>query len=191
MMSSSTTTESARTASIVQILCEAEGKDVVLRFDGSMSAPTSKYDGSSYHHDTLPKATLNATISRASIEDEGETLMCFAKISLDELDRVGIDPSIVYTEPVDEQPEYCVVDINASRQWWLDEYEELTREEAEQAINNGREEEVLPPWDGLPTVTVNVERTLECHEKSYDSGFHAQYASPTHEIGRLIDVRIK
>jgi hypothetical protein len=60
--------------------------------------------------------------------------MCFAKIGLDELDRVGIDPSIVYTEPINEEPEYCVVDINASRQWWLDEYEELTREEAEQAI---------------------------------------------------------
>ncbi|MFB1066387.1 hypothetical protein [Natrinema sp. H-ect4] len=190
-MSSSTKTESARTASIVQILCEAGGKDVVLRFDGPMSGPTSKYDGSSYHHDTLPKATLNATIWRASIEDEGETLMCFAKIWLDELDRLGIDPSIVYTEPVDEQPEYCVVDINASRQWWLDEYEDLTREEAEQAINNGREEEALPPWDGLPTVTVNVERTLECHEKSSDSGFHIQYDPPTHEIGRLIDVRIK
>ena len=190
-MMSSTTNESARTASLVQILCDSEGKEVILRFDGAMSAPTSKYDGLSYHHDTLSKATLHATIWRASVEEEGETLMCFAKIGLDELDRVGIDPSIVYTEPVDEQPEFCVVDINASRQWWLDEYEELTREEAEQAIKNGREEEVLPPWDGLPTVTVNVERTIECHEKSYNSRFHIQYDSPTHEMGEIIDIRIK
>jgi hypothetical protein len=190
-MMSSTTDDSVRTSSLVQTLCGAEEKDVVLRFGGPMSVPTSKYNGSSYQSDTLPKATLNATIWRASVEDHGETLMCFAKIGMDELDRVGIDSSVVYTEPVDEQPEYCAVDINASRQWWLDEYEELTRKEAEQAIKNGHEEEVLPPWDGLPTVTVNVERTIECHEKSYNSGFHIQYAPPTHEIGEIIDIRIK
>ena len=187
----STTDDTARTDSLVRTLCEAEGEDVVLRFDGPMSVPLSKYNGSSYRSDTLPKATLNATISRANVEDEGQTLMCFAKIEMDELDRVGIDSSVVYTEPVDEQPEYCVVDINASRQWWLDEYEGLTREEAEKALKQGREKEVLPPWDGIPTVTVTVERTLECHEKSYNSGFHIQYDPPTHEIGSLIDVRIK
>ncbi len=119
----------------------------------------SKYNGSSYQSDTLPKATLNATIWRANVEDEGQTLMCFAKIGMDELDRVGIDSSVVYTDPVDEQPGYCVVDINASRQWWLDEYEGLTREEAEKALKEEREEEVLPPWDDHPTVTVKVERT--------------------------------
>ncbi len=186
-----TTNDSDRTASIVQTLCEAERGDVVLRFDGPMSAPMSKYNGSSYQKDTLPKATLNATIWRASVEDEGQTLMCFAKIGMDELDRVGIDPAVVYTEPVDEQPEYCVVDINASRKWWLEEYDELTREEAEQAIKDGRTEEVLPPWDGPVTVTVNVERTEECLKKSYNSGFYIQYDPPTHEIGNLIDVRIK
>ncbi|QFU81914.1 hypothetical protein [Natronorubrum aibiense] len=185
------TNGSARTASLVRTLCDAEEREVVFRFDGQMTAPTSKYNGSSYRSDTLPKATLNATIWNASIEDAGETLMCFAKIDMKELDRVGIDPSVVYTEPVDGTPEYCVVDVNASRQWWLDEFSELTREEAEQAIEEGREEDVLPPWDGLPTVTVNVERTEECLERSYNTGFHIQYDPPTHEIGEIIDVRIK
>ncbi|MBX0298291.1 hypothetical protein [Haloarcula nitratireducens] len=188
---SGATNDSARTASLVQTLCEAEGHEVVFRFDGPMSVPTSKYDGSSYRSDTLPKATLNATIWHASVEGAGETLMCFAKISMEELDRVGIDPSIVYTESGEGSPEYCAVDVNSSRRWWLDEFSDLTMEEAEQAIEEDREEDVLPPWDGLPTVTVNVERTDECQRKSYNSGFHIQYDPPTHEIGNLIDVRIK
>ncbi len=185
------TNDSVRTASLVQTLCEADGHAVVFRFDGQMSTPTSKYNGSSYHADTIPKATLHATISHASVEDTGETLICFAEIDMEELDRVGIDPSFVYTEPVDGSPEYCVVDINASRQWWLDEFSELTKEEAEQAIEDGREEDVLPPWDGLPTVTVNVERTDECINNSCNSGSNLQYDPPTHEIGEIIDVRIK
>lgn len=184
-------TDSVRVASIVKTLCKAEGREVVFRFDGPMSAPTSKYNGSSYQTDTLPKATLNATISHASVEDAGETLMCFAEVGLKELDRVGIDPSVVYTEPIGEDPEYCVVDVHASRKWWLDEYDDLTRGEAVQAIEAGREEEVLPPWDGLPTVTVSVERTDRCLELSYESDFYIQYDPPDHEIGTLIDVRIK
>ncbi|ERG97835.1 MAG: hypothetical protein J07HQX50_01865 [Haloquadratum sp. J07HQX50] len=146
----STTDDSDRTCLLVRILCEAEGEDVVLRFSGPMNAPTSKYNGATYQTDTLPKAALNATICRASVEDEGETLMCFAKCGMDELDRVGIDTSVVYTEPVGEEPEYCVVEINASRKWWLDGYEDLTRKETEQVIKDGREEELLPPWNGLP-----------------------------------------
>lgn len=185
------TTHSSRTASLVRTLCDAEGQDVVLRFNEPISAPTSKYTGSTYQHDTLPKATLHATIQRASVEDAGRTLMCFVKLGLDELDRVGIDPEVVYTEPVDGDPEHCIVDIIASRHWGLDEYEDLTIDEAEQALDNGREEDVLPPWDGLPTVTTRVERTEECHLRAYESDFHVQYDPPTHDIGTLIDVRLK
>ena len=187
---SSRAEDSPRSASIVRILCNAEKRDVVLRFDGAISSPTEKYNGRSYQSDTLPKATLNATIQHASVEDDGMTLMCFAGIEMGELDRVGIDPSVVYTEPIEGPPERCMVDINASRKWW-DAEPEIPMEEVEQAIEEGREEEVLPPWDGLPTVTVNVERTEECHKRSYESDFHIQYSSPTHEMGTLIDVRVK
>jgi hypothetical protein len=189
-MMSSTTEDSSRTASIVRTLCEAEGRDVVLRFEDTISAPTEKYDGRSYQSDTLPKATLNATIQHASVEDEGMYLMSFAGIEMEELDRVGIDSSVVYTEPIEGPPERCMVDVNASREWWGEE-PEIPMEEVERAIEEGREEEVLPPWDGLPTVTVNVERTEECHKRAYESDFHIQYSSPTHEMGTLIDVRIK
>ncbi len=187
---SSTAGDSSRTASIVRTLCEAEGRDVVLRFDGPVSVPTAKYDGRSYQSDTLPKATLNATIQYAEIEELEGVLMCFAGIEMEELDRVGIDSSVVYTEPIEDPPEHCMVDINASRRWW-DEEAEVPMEEAKQAIEEGRAEEVLPPWDGLPTVTVNVERTEKCLDRSYNSDFHIQYDSPTHEMGTLIDVRIK
>ena len=187
---SSTTENSPRTASIVRTLCAAEERDVVLRFEGPISTPTEKYNGRSYQSDTLPKATLNATVQHASVEDEGMTLMCFAEIEMEELDRVGIDHSVVYTEPLEGPPERCMVDINASRVWW-DEESETSMDEVEQAIKEGREEEMLPPWDGLPTVTVNVERTEECHKRSYESDFHIQYSSPTHEMGTLIDVRVK
>ena len=187
---SSTAEDSSRTAQIVGTLCNAEGRDVVLRFDDTISAPTGKYNGQSYQSDTLPKATLNATIQHASIEDEGMCLMCFGGVEMEELDRVGIDSSVVYTEPIEGPPERCMVDINASREWW-DEEPEISFEEVERAIEEGREEEVLPPWDGLPTVTVNVERTEECHKRSYESDFHIQYSSPTHEMGTLTDARIK
>lgn len=183
--------DSERTASLVNTLCEAEGKEIVFRFDGPLSAPVSKYDGYSYQHDTLGKATLHATISRASVEDTGETLICFAEVDTGELDRVGIDPSMVYTEPVSGPLEYCIVDVHAARKWWLDEYSELTVDEAQQAIDEGREEAVLPPWDGPPTVTVSVERTAACHERAVASGFHVQFDPPTHEIGELLDVRTK
>lgn len=179
-----------QSSQIVTRLCESEGKDVVLRFDGPMSSPASKYNGYSRRTEMLSKATINATIWRASIEDEGQTLICFAKIDMEELDRIGIDESVVYTE-TDEESKYCVVDINATRKWWLNEYEDLTREKAKEAIEKGKEKEVLPPWDGLPNVTVKIERTEECIEKSYKSGMHIQYSSPNHEIGELIDVRVK
>ncbi|KYH24396.1 hypothetical protein HAPAU_33790 [Halalkalicoccus paucihalophilus] len=187
---SSTAENSSRTSSIVRTLSNAEGRDVVLRFDDTISVPTEKYDGRSYQSDTLPKATLNVTIQHASIEDEGMYLMCFGGVKMEELDRVGIDSSVVYTEPIEGPPERCIVDINASREWW-DEETEISMQEVERAIEEGREEEVLPLWDGLPTVTVNVERTEECHKRTYESNFHIQYSSPTHEIGTLIDVRIK
>lgn len=188
---SDTTNDAVPTASLVETLCKAEGREVVFRFDDGMTAPTSKYNGSSYNSETLPKATLNATISRSSVEDAGETLMCFAKVDMAELDRVGIDSSIVYTEPVDEPPEYWVVDVIVSRQSGLDKFSELTKEKAERAIEEGREEDVLPPWDGLPTVTVKVGRTEECVKRSYESDYSLQYDSPTHEIGEVTDVRIK
>ncbi len=181
--------DSSRTASIVRTLCEADRRDVVFRFDGPISVPTGKYDGRSYHTDSLPKATLNVTIEHASIEDTGMTLMCFAEVDREEVDRVGIDASVVYTEPVDDPPERCMVDVHASRDW-SDEASDVSMEEAERAIEDGRVEEALPSWDGLPTVTVDVERTDECLKRSYESDFHVQYSSPTHEMGTLIDVRI-
>lgn len=181
--------DSSRTASIVRTLCEADGRDVVFRFDGPISVPTAKYDGRSYHTDSLPKATLSATIEHASIEDMGMTLMCFAGIDREELNRVGIDTSVVYTEPVDDPPERCIVDVHASRDW-SDEASDISMEEAERAIEEGRAEEVLPSWDELPIVTVDVERTDECLKHSYESDFHVQYSPPTHEMGTLIDVRI-
>ena len=187
---SSTAEDSSRTASIIRTLCEAEGRDVVLRFDGPIGVPTGKYNGRSYQHDTLPKATLHATIQHAEVEHLDGVLMCLAGIELEELERVGIDSSVVYTEPIEGPPEHCVVDIRASREWW-DQEPELPMEEVERAIEEGREEEVLPPWDGLPTVVVDVERTEECLKRSYESDFHVQYDPPTHEMGTLIDVRIK
>lgn len=186
----SSTEESLRTASLVRTLCNAEGRDVVLRFGDAISVPTAKYDGHSYQSDTLPKATLNATIQHAAVEQIEGVLMCSAAIEMAELERVGIDPAVVYTEPMEDRPERCIVDIRASRKW-VDEEPEMSKEEIEQAIDEGRAEEVLPPWDGLPTVVVDVERTEECLRRSYESDFYVQYSPPTHDIGTLIDVRIK
>lgn len=182
--------ESDRINSIVNTLCEAEGKDVVLRFGDPISVPASKYDGVSYETETLPKGTLHTTISRASVEDSGQTLICFGEVYADEMKRVGMDSSVVWTEGDDN--EFCVVDINAERQWWLDEYDDLTGEEAREAIEEDREKEVLPPWDELPTVSVDVERTTECMERDLNSsGYSTRYSSPIYRIGSLIDVRIK
>lgn len=179
---------SMRTASIVQTLCKAEGRDVTFRFKEPISVPTEKYDGRSYQSDTLPKATLHATIQRAEVEHLEGVLMCFATVAMDELDRTGIDPSVVCTEPIDGPPEHGVVEVRASREWIEDST--LSMEEAERAVEEGREEEVLPPWDGLPTVVVDVERTDECIRRSYNSDFHIQYDPPTHEMGAVIDVRV-
>ena len=178
--------------SIIKTLCRAENEDVVLRFDGPLDFPSSKYDGRSYQTETLPKATLNATISRASIEDCGDTLFCTGAVSTTEMDRVGINPSVVWTDGEGES-ESCGFNLNATRQWWLDEdeYSELTREEVQKAIEENREEEVLPPWDEPPVLVVNVERTSECAIKHYDSGYSIQYSAPEHEVCSLIDVRIK
>ena len=176
--------------SIIKTLCRAENEDVVLRFGGPLNFPSSKYDGRSYQTETLPKATLNATIKSASIEDFGDTLYCLGEVSTDEMERVGIDSSSVQTDGDDE---FCSFHLNATRQWWLDEdeYYELTREEVQEAIEQNREEEILPPWDETPALVVDVERTSECMEKHYDSGYHIQYSAPEHEVGSLIDVRIK
>lgn len=181
--------DSARTASIVRTLCTAEGRDVVFRFDGPISVPVEKYDGRSYRSDTRPKATLHATIQRAEVEHIEGVLMCFAAVEPSELDRVGIDPAVVSTEPFDGPPERCVVEVRASRVW-LDEDPDHTREELERAVEAGRAEEVLPPWDGPPTVVVDVERTEECLKRSYDSNFHVQFSPPAHELGEVIDVRL-
>ena len=180
--------ESEHTGLLVEKLCENEGDVVTLRFTDGIRAPTSKYNGHSHESETLKKATVEAEIGMALIEDSGETLICRAKISLDELERVGMDAESVHTEEVDGE-EKCIIDIHAERKWWLDEYDDVTREEAEQAIENGREDEVLPPWDAPVNVTVEVERTGECLEKSYNSGFHIQYSPPDHELGELIDIR--
>lgn len=146
--------------------------------------------GASHQTETLPKATLTATISRASVEDSGETLIYFGEVYTDEMERVGMDSSVVWTEGDDN--EYCVVDINAERQWWLDEYDGLTREEAREAIEENGGYEALPPWDELPTVAVDVERTTECMKRDLNSGGHSmRYSSPIHILGSLIDVRIK
>jgi hypothetical protein len=180
---------SNRIGSIVEKLCMSEDKDVVLRFDEPISVPDSKYDGVSYETETLPKATLNATISRAIIEDSGETLICSGEVYDDEMARVGIDSSVVWTEGDDD--EFFVVEISAGRQWWLDEYDNLTREKADKAIEQNREDEVLPPWDELPKVMVDVERTSKCLQRHYESGYSMRYSPPKHKLGSLIDVRIK
>jgi len=186
---SSTTEDSTQTASIVQTLCDSEECDVVLRFDDAISVPTGKYNGRSYQTDTLPNATLNATIQHASVDDEGMSLLCFARLEMEELDRLGIDPSVVETESMEGPPERCVVDINAPRVW--DREPDTPVEEIKQAVEEGREKEVLPPWDGLPTATVQVARTEDCHKRSYESGYHTQYRPPTHKMGTLVDVRVK
>jgi len=182
--------QSSRAASIVRTLCGAEGSDITFRFSDPIRVPAEKYDGRSYETETLGKATLNATIQRA--EDGGleGVLMCNAKIEMDELDRVGIDPSAIgSTRPRDGETEYCVVEVRASRDW-TDE-PDASKEEVEKAIEEGRQEDVLPPWDGLPTVVVKVARTSECLQRSYESNYHVQYDPPTHEIGEVIDVRVK
>jgi hypothetical protein len=178
---------SERIYSIVKTLCNAEGKDVVLQFDEEeITAPDSKYNGFSHEKKTIPKATLNATVSRAELADEGRSLVCSAELTTKEMERVGINESVVQTG----EENCCVVNISANRQWWLKEYDDLTQEKAETAIEQNREEEVLPPWDTIPTVTTKVKRTSECINRYYDSGFYIQYASPEYEMGSLLDVRI-
>lgn len=182
-----------RTTSIVSALCGAENDRIVLRFDGPISVPTSKYDGRTRTTDTIPYATINATVQHASIEDAGETLLCFVAVNAEEIDRLGVDPELVYTEPVDDVPVHWMLDVHASRELFTaapEEYD-LTMEEAGAAVAAGRGEEVLPPWDGLPTATTRVERTQDCLQRSMESGYHVQYSPPSHELGELIDVRVR
>lgn len=182
-----------RTASIVSTLCDAEDDRIVLRFDGPISVPTSKYDGRTRTTDTIPYATINAAVKHASIEDAGETLLCFVAVDTAEIERLGVDPELISTEPVDDVSERWMLDVHASRELFTaapEEYD-LTMEAAETAVANGRAEEVLPPWDGLPTVSTHVERTTECCRRSLESGYHIQYSSPSHELGELIDVRVR
>ena len=184
--------DSEQVASMVERLCDAEGEEVVLRFTEALKIPTSKYDGRRYQTETVGKATLHANITRASVEDLGETLMCDAYVPKDEMERIGIDPSVVWTRDVEENDDVCRLDIRGTRKWWLDgEYEELSIEEARQAIEDGREDEILPPWDESLSVCMKVERTSECKEMSYDSDFHIQYDSPETDIGELMDIRVK
>lgn len=182
-----------RVASIVSALCGAENDRIVLRFDGPISVPTSRYDGRTRTTDTIPYATINATVQHASVEDAGETLLCFVAVDIEEIKRLGVDPEFVSTEPVDDAPERWMIDVNASRELFTADPEayDLTMEEAEAAVAEGREEEVLPPWDGLPTATTRVERTSDCHRRSVESGYHVQYSAPIHELGELIDVRVR
>ena len=181
--------KSRRINSVIETLCEAENEEVVLRFGSPMTVPCSKYDGSSYQTEMLPKATMHTTIDRASVEDIGDTLLCSGKVHADEMDRVGIDPSVVWTE---HDSDSCTVDIQASRQYLPDEYGDLTIEEAEKAIEQNREEEVLPPWKDFPTVLVTVKRTSELMVQTYDpNGIPPRGRPPRHEVGSLTDVRIK
>lgn len=180
-----------RTAAIVSTFCEIENDQVVLRFGGPIRVPTSKYNGRTRRTDTIPYATINATVEHASIEDAGESLMCFVAVDMDEIERIGVDPKVVYTEPVGEAPERWMIDIHASRELFTavpDDYD-LTIEEAEAAVAAGREEDVLPPWDGLPTATTTVKQTKDCHRRAIESDHYIQYSSPSHELGELIDVR--
>lgn len=181
-----------RTASIVSALCGAENDRIVLRFDGPISVPTSKYDGRTRTTDTIPYATINATVQHASVEDAGETLICFVAVDIEEIERLGVDPEFVSTEPVDDAPERWMIDVNASRELFTADPEayDLTMEEAEAAVSEGREE-VLPPWDGLPTAMTRVDRTQDCHRRSMESGYHVQYSAPIHELGELIGVRVR
>ena len=184
--------DSEQVASIVERLCDAEGEEVVLRFTEALQVPTSKYDGRRYQTETVGKATLHANITRASVEDLGETLICEAYVPKDEMERIGIDPSVVWTRDTEESDDVCRLDIRGTRKWWLeDEYEELSIEQARQAIEEGREDEILPPWDESLSVCVKVERTSECMQKSYESDFHLQYDSPETDIGELMDMRVK
>ena len=181
---------SEQVASIVERLCNAEGEEVVLRFTEALKVPTSKYDGVRYQKETSPKATLRGTIKMAIVEDEGETLICNGYVTQDEMERVGINPAAASTEDVDGKEDVCYFEIHAERKWWLDEYEDVTREEAEQAIEEGREDEVLPPWDEELTVTTEVERTSECKMMAYKSESYIRYKPPQVNIGELIDIRV-
>lgn len=83
-----------------------------------------------------------------------------------------------------------MIDVHASRELFTaapDEYD-LTIEVAEAAVAAGREDDVLPPWDGHPTATTRVERTKDCHRRSIESNYHPQYSSPSHDLGEFIDV---
>ena len=174
---------------MVSSLCQSEGEEVVLRFDGPIEIPASKYDGSTYQTELSDKATLNVEVHLAIVEDEGQTLICSATVEKTELDRIGIDSSDVYLEET-EDGEYSLVELHTERKWWLDEYQDLSQDDKRKAVENGNEDEVLPPWEDKITVTMEVDRTEKCLEMDYKSGFNnMHYSPPNCTIGNLIDVR--
>jgi hypothetical protein len=132
---------------------------------------------------------LKAKINKTAIEDKGFTLMCFAEIKMEELDCEESNSSTDYGEITEGQPQEWKVSIDASREYF-DEEDKIPIEEIEQAIEEGREDEILPPWIGPLTVEGYVERTKECAIRYAKSDSMLQYAAPPHEIGTLIDVRI-
>jgi len=173
---------------MVRLLCELEGKEVMLRFDGPIEIPESKYNGSTYETGISDKATLESKVNMAIVEDEGHTLICSAFVGADEMERVGVDPSDVYTEDIDGR-ECTYIKLHTERKWWLDEYQDLSQEDKREAVENGNEDEVLPPWDDDIRVTIEVDRTERCLEMDYNSGFNnRQYSPPDCIIGDLIDV---
>ena len=174
---------------MVRRLCGSEEEEVVLRFDGPIKIPASKYNGSTYETEISDKATLEAKVHMARVEDEGQTLICSAFVDADEMDRVGIDPSDVYSEEIDGR-ECTYIKLHTERKWWLDDYQDLSQEDKREAVENGNEDEVLPPWEDEITVTMEVDRTERCLEMDYNSGFNNfRYSPPDCTIGRLIDVR--
>ena len=178
------------TASIVRTLCNAEGCDVVLRFDGPISVPTEKYGGGSYRYDTLPKAAVNATITHASIENRGMRVICFAGIEPEELNQEGIELDAMPAEPVVGEPERYMVEITASRELG-DDGVEIPMEDMERATEEGLEDNALPPWEDRPIVTTSVRRTDRCQRRFLESGYYTQYQPPNHDVGTLIDVYTK
>jgi hypothetical protein len=182
------TASASRAGSIVQTLCNAEGREVVLRFNEPITVPESKYTGRSYQLKTLSKTRVDAKITLASVKDAGETFICYAEIETSQLGFENTDAPFAGSSQQDGEPERCGVEVMTTRD--PSKYD-LSIEEAEQAIENGRAQAVLPPWDNLPAVTVTPMRTDECFERYRESNGYIQYSAPEHKLGTLIDVRIK
>jgi hypothetical protein len=182
------TASAARAESIVQTLCDAEGREVVLRFNEPITVPESKYTGRSYQLKTLSKTRVDATITLASVEDAGETFICYAEVATSQLGFENTDTPLTGTSQQDGESERCRAEIRTTRD--PSKYD-ISIEEAEQAIENGRTQAVLPPWDNLPAVTVTPKRADKCYERYRESNGYIQYSDPKHKLGTLVNVRIK